>query len=113
MRTVKIAVLSLLGLAFVVVGVANMTPVDVFLLPAGLGLPGAEIRDVPLAGVIFASVLAGIVVGQIMEWVREAKHRRLVDQKQDEVSRLRKEIKRLSKRLGEGEEDLPKLPTRR
>ncbi len=112
MRTVKLAVLCLIGLGLVVVGVANMARVDVFLLPAGLGLPEAELRGVPLAAVIFVSVIAGIVVGQVMEWLREAKHRRMVEEKRLEVGRLRKEIKRLSKRLGEGEDDLPSLPAR-
>ncbi|MGF1446769.1 MAG: LapA family protein [Pikeienuella sp.] len=113
MRTVRFAMLCLLGLVLVVVGVANMTPVDVFLLPAGVGLPAAEIRDMPLSAVIFVSVLAGIIVGQLLEWVREAKHRRMVAEKHAEVGRLRKEIKRLSRRLGEGEDDLPKLTASR
>ncbi|GMG82172.1 hypothetical protein LNKW23_13850 [Paralimibaculum aggregatum] len=113
MRIVRLGVLSVLGLGLVVVGVANRAPVDVFLLPQGLGLPEAELRGVPLAAVIFAAVLVGIVVGQVMEWVREAKHRRQVEEKTEEVWRLRKEIKRLSLRLGEGEDEMPALPARR
>lgn len=113
MRVLKLGVLSLLAVGLIVVGVANRAPVDVFLLPSGVGLPEAELRQVPLAAVIFVAVLTGIVIGQVMEWLREAKHRREVAEKSQEVWRLRKEIKRLSLRLGEGDDDMPRLTVRR
>ena len=104
--------LVVLGLAFVVLGVANMAPVTVHLLPPGIGVPEAVIREVPLSAVMLAAGVSGVVVGQLMEWLREAKHRRQVEEKHRVVGRLRREIRRLSARLGERDEDAPATPGR-
>ncbi len=113
MRMIKLLFLTLLGFGLVIVGVANMAPVDVHLLPPEIGLAGTRIEGVPLSFVILVAVVAGILIGQLMEWVREARHRRLVEERGRELGRLRREIRRLSARAGEGEDSLPRLPDRR
>ncbi|MEM9148242.1 MAG: LapA family protein [Pseudomonadota bacterium] len=113
MRMLKLLALSLFGLGLVVVGVANIAPVDLHLLPPELGLEATRLTAVPLSAVILVSVLVGVVIGHLMEWVREAKHRRMVEERNREVGRLRREIRRLSDRIGDGEEGLPQLPARR
>ena len=110
MRMIKLLFLTLLGFGLVVVGVANMAPVDIHLLPPQIGLAGTRLEGVPLTFVILVAVVTGILIGQLMEWVREARHRRLVDERGREVGRLKREIRRLSARLGEGDESLPRLP---
>jgi len=109
MRTLKLLVLSLLGIALVVIGVANMAPVDLYLVPAEIDGGRNALRGVPLAGVILASVVIGIVVGQLIEYAREAKHRREATQQRREAGQLRREVGRLAARLGDGDDDLPKI----
>ena len=75
MRTLKLVLLILILLALVLVMTANMAPVDLHLTPAALGLNLFSLPDVPLAVVIMASVLVGVVIGFLMEYVREGKHR--------------------------------------
>jgi len=112
MRTIRTLVLLLLGAALVVVGVANMAPVDVHLLPREIGGPQTTIPQVPLAAVILASVIVGVIVGQLLEYARERKHRRQAEERRREVGRLRREVGRLAARLGENDDDLPELPAR-
>jgi len=112
MRTVKMIILTLLGLALVVLGVANMAPVDLYLLPKEVGGEQLMLSQVPLAAVIVVAVVVGVVLGQFLEYLRERKHRRLAEEKRREVGRLRQEVGRLSTRLGEDEGDIPELPAR-
>jgi uncharacterized integral membrane protein len=112
MRTLKMLILILMALVLIVLGVANLDPVDVHLLPAEIGGPQSVIPQIPLAAVILIAVVFGVLVGYLLEWLREAKHRRLADEKKREVSRLRKEISLLNARLGESESDIPEFEAR-
>ena len=73
---------------------------------------GATLTQIPLSVVILGSVVVGAIVGFLLEWLREAKHRRLAAEKKREVGRLRAEINRLTSQIGEGGSDLPELPAR-
>jgi uncharacterized membrane protein len=46
----------------------------------------------PLYVVIFASVIAGVLIGFVWEWFREHKHRSLAATKTREVSKLEREL---------------------
>ena len=110
MRTIKTIVLGLLAAAMILVGVANMAPVDLNLLPPALAGEGFSLKGVPLAAVVLAALLAGAVFGQLLEWVRERKQRVTADQKRREVAELRQEIAHLRARLAQKGEDLPQRP---
>jgi uncharacterized integral membrane protein len=110
MRTIKLIVLGLLAAALIVVGVANMAPVDLYLLPRALFGEGWGITGVPLAVVILAAVLAGIVIGQVLEFFRERKYRRVAEEKRREIVELRREIARLRSELGSRADELPRIP---
>lgn len=113
MRFIRLMILTLLGAALVVLGVANMAPIDLYLAPQEI-LPGEEyvLRDIPLALVIFVAVVLGVVIGELLEYLREAKDRRQAAEKRREVGQLRQEVGRLSARLGDNDDDLPELPAR-
>ena len=99
MRTVRLVIAALLLLILMVLMAANMTPVELHLLPPkfDLGLP--SLKSVPVALIIVCSVLFGIVIGFLMEFARERKHRVKLDQKRAEVGALQDENRRLAKRL--------------
>lgn len=110
MRTVKLIVLGLLAVILIVLGVANMAPVDLYLLPATFFGDSFGVKGLPLAVVILAAVLMGILAGLVIEFLREHKHRRVAEEKRREIVRLREEVTRLRVRLGEREDDLPRIP---
>ena len=110
MRTVKLIVLGLLAVILIALGVANMAVVDLFLLPAALFGDSFSIKGLPLAVVILAAVLMGILAGLVIEFLREHKQRRVAQEKRREIVRLRQEVSRLRAKLGDGEDDLPRIP---
>ncbi len=110
MRTVKLIVLGLLAAILIALGVANMAAVDLYLLPAALFGDSFSVKGLPLAVVILAAVLMGIVAGQVIEFLREHKQRRVAEEKRREIVRLREEVTRLRVKLGDRENDLPRIP---
>lgn len=110
MRTIKLIVLGLLAAVLIVLGVANMAAVDLHLLPPALFGQRYGVSGIPLAAVLLAAVLAGVVVGQILEFFRERKHRRQAEEKRREIIELRREIARLRAQLGDRADELPRLP---
>ncbi len=80
MRTVKLIVLGLLAVMLIALGVANMAAVDLYLLPAALFGDGFSVKGLPLAVVILAAVLMGILAGLVIEFLREHKQRRVAEE---------------------------------
>ncbi len=110
MRTIKLIVLGLLAAILIALGVANMAVVDLYLLPAALFGDGFSIKGLPLAVVILAAVLMGILAGLVIEFLREHRQRRVAEEKRREIVRLRQEVTRLRTKLGDREDDLPRIP---
>jgi putative membrane protein len=110
MQTVKLIVLGLLAAILIALGVANMAAVDLYLLPAKLFGDTFSIKGIPLAVVILAAVLLGILVGLVIEYLREHKQRRVAEEKRREIVQLRLEVTRLRARMGDQGNDLPRIP---
>jgi uncharacterized integral membrane protein len=110
MRTVKLIVLGLLAVILIAIGVANMAAVDIYLLPAALFGDGFSIKGLPLAVVIMAAVLMGILIGLVIEFLREHKQRRVAEEKRREIVQLRQEVARLRAKLGPQGDELPHIP---
>jgi len=110
MRTIKLIVLGLLAAILIALGVANMAVVDLYLLPATLFGDSFGIKGIPLAVVILAAALLGILVGLVIEFLREHKQRRVAEEKRREIVQLRQEIARLRAKLGAQEDELPRIP---
>ncbi|MEM8698003.1 MAG: LapA family protein [Pseudomonadota bacterium] len=112
MRLIKTLFLVIIGAGLVVVGIGNMAPVDVYLLPEMLTGQEFALTGVPLSAVIIAAVLLGLLIGQLMEWLREAKHRRRSSSRGREVAKLQNELTKLKRAHASPDDDLPKLPAR-
>lgn len=106
MRTIKLVLVVLIGIALMLVMAANMNPVTIYLIPESFapGLPA--LTEIPLAWIIVAAFVGGLVLGMLMELIREGKFRRRLDLKRREVSELRDENVRLAKRLSAHGDDV-------
>lgn len=108
MRFIKLLLLAIILAGIVLVSVANRGLITVNLLPEPL-VPYANIPTdltLPLYVVLLAAVAVGMLIGYILEWLRERKHRREVGTTKREVSRLEREIENLRKKTGEGQDDV-------
>jgi uncharacterized integral membrane protein len=106
MRTVKILLLGLILLALVVLALANREVVTLNLLPEGMsGVMPVAVR-LPLFVVVLLSVVAGMVLGYLFEWLREHKHRRRASQKSREAAALNREVDRLRRQTGPSDDDV-------
>ena len=101
MRTIKLVILTIVGIALMLVLAANMGPVDLHLLPGALGVNASSLTGVPLSMVIVVAVVTGFLIGLLIEYLREGKHRANLARKRREISELREENARLAERLKE------------
>ncbi len=106
MRTIKLIILAIIGLGLMLVLAANMAPVNLHLLPAALNINLFSLTGVPLSMVIVAAVLVGFLIGLLMEFLRESKHRGNLARKRRELAELREENARLVARLEESGNEL-------
>ena len=77
MRYIRYASIAIFAVALILIALANRTSVMVKVLPdelAGLAALNPS-YEVPLFIVIYGGILAGLIVGFIWEWIREAKER--------------------------------------
>jgi uncharacterized integral membrane protein len=106
MRTLKYILLALILIAVVVVSLANREAVTLHLLPSGLDRVMALSVQLPLFAIILISVVAGMVLGYLLEWLREHKHRRRAAAKAQEAARLNREVAQLRRDTGRPEDDV-------
>ncbi|MGH1331334.1 MAG: lipopolysaccharide assembly protein LapA domain-containing protein [Paracoccaceae bacterium] len=97
MRYLRYAFLAALAICLITVALANRGPVTLNLMPADLsalvGIAGSI--TVPLFVVIFAGIIAGVLIGFFWEWMREHKHRAAASNERREKERLKREMRRL------------------
>lgn len=93
-RYLRYLFLGLLGLCLLTVALANRPTVAVRALPDDLAaFLGVNWQmDLPLFLIIFASIVAGLLIGFVWEWFREHKIRATASTKTREVSRLEREL---------------------
>jgi lipopolysaccharide assembly protein A len=93
-RYTRYLFLAALALVLLTVALANRAPVSVRLLPDDLAaLTGLTWgMDLPLFLIIFAGIVAGVLIGFVWEWFREMKHRSTATVKSREVTRLEREL---------------------
>ncbi len=106
MQTLKLVIAVVIGLALMIVVAANMEPVELRLLPEAFGIELGSLTDVPLALVIVATFLLGFLVGELVEFARERKHRALLAQQRRELALVRDENIRLAQQAGVKDDEL-------
>lgn len=99
MRTIRYLILAIIAICLVIVGFANRSTVTLTLLPDDL-VPFTKFNysvDLPLYVIAFGFMLLGFVLGELFEWLREAKYRSEAVQERRERARLAKEVETLQK----------------
>jgi len=107
MRVIKFILLGLILLGIVVLALANRDPVMVRLLPEGLDRlsPGAMV-ELPLFVVSLLSIVTGMVLGYLLEYFREHKHRRRAAVKTREAAKLNREVEGLRRETNKPKDDV-------
>jgi uncharacterized integral membrane protein len=105
MRTIKLIILALILIAIVVLSLANRDSVVLKLLPEGMARIMPLSIELPLFVVSLISILVGMVIGYLLEWLREHKHRKQASVKTREADQLARENERL-RRKGKPEDDV-------
>jgi uncharacterized integral membrane protein len=97
MRYIRYGFLGALAVVLISVAMANRALVELRLLPDELATPLGLAWSVqlPLFLVIFAAIIAGLLIGFVWEWLREHKHRAEAARKTGEVRQLKREVNRL------------------
>jgi len=108
MRFVRYIFLALVGLALVLVAVANRAVVTVHVLPGEFAqfLPMGNSYRVPQFVVILGGVVLGLLIGAVWEWFRERKQRAEATRKKRELGKLEREVQGLREKTGEGKDDV-------
>ena len=108
MRYLKYGLIAIFGMALIAVAVANRGMVSLQLIPnevAGWFSMNPTI-ELPLFIVIFGSIVVGLFVGFVWEWVREHGHRAQVGRQGREVRRLEREVTRLKGEKHKGKDEV-------
>ena len=106
MRYFRYSFYAVLMLMLVLLALANREIVTLAVLPKELsGIFPVSIQ-LPMFVVIMLSMLAGLLIGYVLEYFREHKLRREAAAKKREVANLSREVDALKKQAGTEEDDV-------
>lgn len=107
-RYLRYLTLAAVGLALLIVALANRTPVLLKAMPddfaAFVGLTWQ--MELPVFVVLFGGIVIGVLVGFLWEWAREHKHRATASTKTREVSRLERELATMRDATSQPQDDV-------
>ena len=89
----KALILLPIAILVVLLAVANRAPVTLSLDPFSREAPEISFT-LPLFAIIFGAVMLGVVIGGVMSWMVQGKHRRAERRYKREARRLRAETAR-------------------
>lgn len=115
MRYFRISVLVLIGLALFLIAFANRATVELRFVPAELTnlWQGGNAVTLPLFVVILGSVVIGVIIGFIWEWLREHRYRSGLRTNSREVERLRREVDAIKSRPEDQTDEITRLLDKR
>ena len=93
--------LILLGIMLGGLLLLNTHTVDVFVDPFGMRMIRPDVVTLPLWGVIFVSMLFGVLLGVLMQWLNDAEVRRAARGGRREARKLGSENEALKDQLGD------------
>ena len=108
MRYVRYLCIATFAVALIFVALANRAIVSLQMLPAevsGLFAVNPSI-EMPLFIVILGSILAGLLVGFVWEWIREYGERAEAAKQAREMRRLQRELEKLKAEKNEGKDEV-------
>jgi uncharacterized integral membrane protein len=108
MRYVRYLCIAIFAVALISVALANRGMVSLKVLPtevSGLFAVNPSIQ-LPLFIVILGSVLAGLLIGLVWEWIREYGERAEAAKQAREMRRLQRELDKLKAQKHEGKDEV-------
>ena len=108
MRYVRYLCIAVFAIALIAVALANRSMVSLKILPAevsGFFVMNPEIQ-MPLFIVILGSIIAGLLVGFVWEWIREYGDRAEAARQAREMRRLEREVARLKGEKHKGKDEV-------
>jgi len=111
MRYIKYAFLASIAIVLIVLALANggtvtLNTLSPTLAEVGFLAPFAHSVELPLFVVILGGVIAGLLIGFVWEWLREAKHRQEAARKTAEAKAMERELRRVKKRVSKEDDDV-------
>jgi len=106
MRYIRYSFYAVLMVVLVMLALANREIVTLSLLPEQLSSIFPASIQLPMFVVIMLSMLAGLLVGYVLEYFREHKQRREAAVRKREVDILAREVDALKKQAGTEEDDV-------
>ncbi len=112
-RLFQAVILLPIAMILIALGVANRHSVKLALDPFSPEAPALDFQ-VPLFVVIFGALICGVLVGGVMAWLKQSRHRRAARDNRYEARKWRGEADRQQKRVEKMAEDtgksMPALP---
>ncbi len=108
LRIIRYLFLAVVGIVLVVVSLANRGVVTLHVVPGELApfLPLPNSLELPLFLVILGSVIVGLLIGFVLEYIREYRHRAEAARRKREIGKMERELRGLRDKTGEGKDDV-------
>jgi uncharacterized integral membrane protein len=108
MRYIKYALIAIFGAALIAIALANRGMVSIQLIPAEVAgwFAMNPTVELPLFIIIYGSIVVGLFVGFVWEWIREYGHRAEAAKLARETRRLERELKRVKGNKHESKDEV-------
>jgi len=108
LRMIRFLFLTIVGILLVIVSLANRGQVTLHVVPEEFTtfLPIPNSFQLPLFVVILGAIIVGLLIGFVLEYIREYRHRAEAAQRKRELGQMERELRGLRKKAGEGRDDI-------